>query len=219
MNVLIIGANGQIGQRLVRKLQESSQHNPIAMIRKEEQLEKFEEYGVKTVLVDLEGSIDDIANVAKDTDAIVFTAGSGGHTGADKTMLIDLDGAIKSMEAAKQAGVKRFIMVSGIGVHRWHANNHLEWMDSSPVYSAAKYYADVWLEKSGLDYTIIRPGDLTNDPETGKVKVADDLEHKQISREDVASVIIASLENDQTIGKAFDMINGETPIVEALRTL
>jgi uncharacterized protein YbjT (DUF2867 family) len=219
MNVLIIGANGQIGQLLVRKLQESSQHNPIAVIRKEEQFAKFEEQGVKTALVDLEGSIDDIANVAKNADAVVFTAGSGGHTGADKTMLIDLDGAIKSMKAAEQAGIKRFIMVSGIGVHRWHDNNHLEWMDSSPYYSAAKYYADVWLERSGLDYTIIRPGSLTNDPGTGKVKVADDLEHEQISREDVAAGIIASLEDDQTIGKAFDMINGETPIVEALKTL
>ncbi|USL27473.1 SDR family oxidoreductase [Priestia megaterium] len=219
MNVLIIGANGQIGQRLVKKLQESSQHNPIAMIRKEEQLKKFEEQGVKTALIDLEGSIDGIANVAKDADAVVFTAGSGGHTGADKTMLIDLDGAIKSMKAAKQAGVKRFIIVSGIGVHRWHTNNYLEWMDSSPVYSAAKYYADVWLERSSLDYTIIRPGKLTNDPGAGKVKVGNGLEFKQISREDVASAIISSLENDQTIGKAFDMIGGETPIEEALRTL
>jgi len=219
MNVLIIGANGQIGQLLVKKLQESSQYNPIAMIRKEEQLKKFEEQGVKTALIDLEGSIDGIANVAKDADAVVFTAGSGGHTGADKTMLIDLDGAIKSMKAAKQARVKRFIIVSGIGVHRWHDKSHLEWMDSSPVYSAAKYYADVWLESSGLDYTIIRPGSLTNNPGTGKVKVADDLEHKQISREDVASAIIASLENDQTIGKAFDLVGGVTPIEEALRTL
>lgn len=219
MNVLIIGANGKIGQHLVRKIQESSEHNAIAMVRKEEQKEKFEEQGVKTAFVDLEGSIDNIANAAKGVDAVVFTAGSGGHTGADKTMLIDLDGAVKSMKAAKQAGVKRFVIVSGIGVHRWHDKNHLEWMDSSQAYSAAKYYADVWLERSGLDYTIIRPGQLTNDPETGKVTVADDLEHKHISREDVASAIISSLENDQTIGKAFDMIGGETSIEEALKTL
>ncbi|MDN3233095.1 SDR family oxidoreductase [Priestia megaterium] len=219
MNVLVIGANGKIGERLVRQLQESKKHNPIAMIRKEEQLKKFEEQGVKTALVDLEGSIDDIANVAKDADAVVFTAGSGGHTGPDKTMLIDLDGAIKSMKAAQQASVKRFIMVSGIGVHGWHDTNHLDWMDSSPVYSAAKYYADAWLERSDLDYTIIRPGSLTNDIGTGKVTVADDLPHKQISREDVASAIITSLENNETIGKSFDMINGEIPILEALKTL
>lgn len=219
MNVLIIGANGQIGQHLVRKLQESSEHNAIAMVRKKDQTTKFKEQGVKTALVDLGGSIEAIAEAAKGVDAVVFTAGSGGHTGADKTMLIDLDGAIKSMKVAKQAGVKRFVIVSGIGVHRWHDKNHLEWMDSIPYYSAAKYYADIWLEGSGLDYTIIRPGSLTNDPGTGKVEVAEDLEHEQISREDVASAIIASLENDQTTGKAFDIVRGETPIEEVLKTL
>lgn len=107
MNVLIIGANGQIGQILVKKLKESGEHRPIAMVRKEEQKIKYEEMGIQAVLADLEGSIDQIASAAKGADAIVFTAGSGGHTGADKTMLIDLDGAIKSMEAAKQAGIKR----------------------------------------------------------------------------------------------------------------
>jgi len=117
MNVLIIGANGQIGRHLVRKLQESNKHNAIAMVRSDEQKAAFEEQGVQAVLADLEGSIDEIARAAEGADAVVFTAGSGGHTGADKTMMIDLDGAIKSVEAAKQAAVRRFIMVSAIGVH------------------------------------------------------------------------------------------------------
>jgi len=220
MNVLIIGANGRIGQHLVRKLQESDKHMPIAMVRKEEQKVRLEQQGVKTALVDLEGNINDITNSVKEADAIVFTAGSGGHTGADKTMLIDLDGAIKSMKAAEQADVKRFIIVSGIGVNRLHDNNYLKGKGTSPsYYSVAKYYADVWLERSSLDYTIIRPGQLTNAPETGKVNVAEDLEHKHISREDVAAAIIASLENDQTIGKSFDITDGDTPIEEALRKL
>ncbi|MGP7815635.1 SDR family oxidoreductase [Niallia sp. 01092] len=214
MNVLVIGANGQIGQHLVKKLQATNKYNTIAMVRKEEQTAKFEEQGVKTVLVDLEGSIDDIANVAKDVDAVVFTAGSGGHTGADKTMMIDLDGAIKSMEAAKQAGVKRFIIVSAIGVH-----HRKKWLKSASYYSAAKYYADAWLQRSGLDYTIIRPGRLSNDSGTGKVKMAVDLEDGQIPREDVALAIVASLENNSTIGKAFDMISGETSVENALKML
>jgi uncharacterized protein YbjT (DUF2867 family) len=214
MNVLVIGANGQIGQHVVKKLKDSNKYNAIAMVRKEGQKAKFEEQGVKTVLVDLEGSIDNIANVAKDADAVVFTAGSGGHTGADKTMMIDLDGAIKSMEAAKQAGVKRFIIVSAIGVH-----HREKWLNSAQYYSAAKYYADSWLENSGLDYTIIRPGRLTNDSGTGNVKVAVDLEYGKIPREDVASAIVASLENNHTIGKAFDMISGEIPVENALKML
>jgi nucleoside-diphosphate-sugar epimerase len=214
MNVLVVGSNGQIGKHVVRKIQDTNEHTAIAMVRREEQMAQFEEQGAKTELVDLEGSIDDIAGAAKSADAVVFTAGSGGHTGADKTMMIDLDGAIKSMEAAKQAGVKRFVIVSAIGVH-----DRDKWMSGAPYYSAAKHYADVWLEKSGLDYTIIRPGGLTNDNGTGKVKVAVDLERGQIPREDVASAIVASLENDHTIGKAFDMIGGETPIEDALKTL
>lgn len=214
MNVFVVGANGQIGKHVIRMIQDTNEHTAIAMVRKEEQMAQFKEHGTKTVLLDLEGSIDDIADAAKGADAVVFTAGSGGQTGADKTMMIDLDGAIKTMEAAKQAGVKRFIIISAIGVH--HRD---KWMSSAPYYSAAKHYADVWLENSGLDYTIIRPGGLTNDKGTGKVKVAINLERGEISREDVASAIVAALENDHTIGKAFDMIGGVTPIEDALKTL
>ncbi|HEX7065468.1 MAG TPA: SDR family oxidoreductase [Bacillales bacterium] len=214
MNVLVVGANGKIGKQVVAKIQESNEHTAIAMVRKKEQLGQFEEQGAKTALVDLEGSIEEIADAAKGADAVVFTAGSGGHTGADKTMMIDFDGAVKTMEAAKQADIKRFVIVSAIGVH-----DRDKWMSGAPYYSAAKHYADVWLEKSGLDYTIIRPGGLTNDQGTGKVKVAVDLERGQIPREDVASTIVASLENDHTVGKAFDMVGGETPIEEALKTL
>lgn len=92
-------------------------------------------------------------------------------------------------------------------------------MPSAPYYSAAKYYADIWLEKSGLDYTIIRPGGLTNEPGTGKVKAAADVELGSIPREDVASTIAASLADSSTIRKAFDLITGETPIAEALKSL
>jgi len=214
MNVLIIGANGQIGQHVVSKLQSSKAHRAIAMVRKEEQRARFEEQGAQTILVDLEGSIEHIARAAKEADAIVFTAGSGGHTGADKTMMIDLDGAIKSMEAAKLAGVRRFVIVSAIGVH-----HREKWMESAPYYSAAKHYADVWLTQSGLDYTILRPGRLTNEAGTGKVTAAVDLDPGSIPREDVASTIVASLENPHTIGKAFDLVSGDTSIEEALRSL
>src|SRR5699024_7478498 len=98
-------------------------------------------------------------------------------------------------------------------------NHRDKWMSGAPYYSAAKHYADVWLESSGLNYTIIRPGKLTNDPGREKIKVAVELERGDIPREDVASTIIAALENDHTIGKDFDMITGETSINEALQTL
>lgn len=219
LKVLIIGANGQIGQHLIKKLQESGRHQPVAMVRKEDQQLKFESQGVKTALVDLEESVDKIAEAMKEVGAIVFTAGSGGHTGADQTLMIDLDGAIKSMKAAKKANVKRFVIVSAIGIHQWHENNHPEWMDRTPYYSAAKYYADVWLENSGLDYTIIRPGGLTNESGTGKIEIGDNLQMAMIPRKDVATTIATVLENNNTIGKAFDLTSGQIPIEEAIKTL
>ncbi|MGX7197698.1 SDR family oxidoreductase [Enterococcus olivae] len=219
MRILIIGANGQIGKQLVEKLQQSHSHTPIAMVRKTEQLAQFKERNIDTVLGNLEGSIQELQQTieASQAEAIVFTAGSGGHTGADKTILIDLDGAVKSMEAAKLAGVQRFVMVSAIGVHKWHTDAKLP--SELSYYSAAKYYADHWLQKSDLDYTIIRPGRLTNDSGNGKIKLGETLAHKEIPREDVASLILAVLENEATINQSFDAVGGTVPIVEAVESL
>lgn len=222
MRVFVIGANGQIGQHLIKKLGESERHAAIAMVRKEEDIFQFSQKGIITKLIDLEGSIDSTRDAIKETqaDAVVFTAGSGGHTGADKTMLIDLDGAVKSMKAAKQAGVKRFVIVSAIGTHKWHEFKDHEDKGSTPsYYGAAKYYADAWLENSGLDYTIVRPGGLVNKPGTGKIAAAITLERGEIAREDVASTIVAVLENDHTIGKAFDVTGGGTLIREAIKSI
>ncbi|GMA47571.1 hypothetical protein GCM10025854_18210 [Tetragenococcus muriaticus] len=133
-------------------------------------------------------------------------------------MLIDLDGAIKSMKATQQANVKRFVLVSAIGIQNYHEENHLDWIDRSSYYSAAKYYADVWLENSDLDYTIVRPGGLTNEQGTGEVSVSEELDFEKIPREDVASAIILSLENDGTIGKAFDITSGDTAIEKAIQS-
>ena len=96
MKVFVVGANGQIGKQLVHLLKESDEHTVRAMVRSEEQVENFKKLGVEAELVDLEGSVENIANAAKGCDAIVFTAGSGSHTGADKTMLIDLDGVLQN---------------------------------------------------------------------------------------------------------------------------
>ena len=110
MKVFVVGANGQIGKHLINLLKDSKEHTVRAMVRKKEQADAFEKVGVETRLADLEGSVDEIAEAAKGCDAIVFTAGSGGHTGADKTLLIDLDGAAKTIEAAQKIGIKRFII-------------------------------------------------------------------------------------------------------------
>lgn len=104
MKVLVVGANGQIGKHLVSFIQKSDDLQAKAMIRKEEQVSYFKELGADTAIVDLEGEIDDIAEAAKDVDAVVFTAGSGPKTGKDKTIMVDLDGAVKTIEATKKLG-------------------------------------------------------------------------------------------------------------------
>lgn len=163
------------------------------MVRKEEQLEKLKNENIEAVYASLEGTVKELEAAMKGCDAVVFTAGSGGSTGSDKTLLIDLDGAAKSIEAAENVGVNRFIMVSALQAH--HREN---WNENLKPYYVAKHYADKILEASSLDYTIIRPGGLTNDAGTGKVDVATNLTRGTIPREDVAKVVVTSLTEEGT---------------------
>ncbi|SFP90709.1 SDR family oxidoreductase [Salibacterium halotolerans] len=216
MNVLVVGANGQIGKHLVSSIQNSDKLKAKAMIRKEEQASYFKELGADTAVVDLEDSIEAIAKAAEGMDAVVFTAGSGPHTGKDKTIMIDLDGAVKTIKAAEKAGVKRFVMVSSFDTSR---EAILEAPESFSPYVAAKHYADEWLKASDLDYTIVQPGMLTNEEGTGQVQAETKVERGEVPRQDVADVITACLENDATTGKQFQLVGGSTSIREAIQSL
>lgn len=214
MLVLVVGANGKIGHQLVKLLAEEKHHQVKAMVRKEEQMDKLKQLGAEPVLADLSGSVEEIAQAAKGCDAIVFTAGSGGHTGADQTILIDLDGAVKTVEAAKLAGIERFVMVSAIG-----ADKRERWSDQIKHYHAAKYYADKTLIGSGLNYTIVRPGGLLDSEGNGKVSVGEEVERGSIPRADVARVIAAALDEPNTSFRSFDLVSGENSIADALKSL
>ncbi|MBB6451670.1 uncharacterized protein YbjT (DUF2867 family) [Salirhabdus euzebyi] len=216
MKTLVVGANGQIGKHLVKFIQNSGSHTAKAMIRSKEQAGYFEELGAETAVVDLEGEIEDIAKAAEGVDAIVFTAGSGPHTGKDKTIMVDLDGAVKTIEAAKIANVKRFIMVSSFDTSR-------QAIQSAPPgfapYVVAKHYADEWLRRTDLEYTIVHPGALTNDAGTGQVEAAVEVERGSVPREDVANVIFGCIGSATTIGKEFQVVSGPTSIREALQKI
>jgi len=214
MKVLVIGANGQVGQQVVNMLHAHEQHSVRAMVRKQEQLKDFQKKGIEAVLADLEGTVDEIAEAAKGCDAIVFSAGSGGHTGADKTLLIDLDGAVKAMEAAEKIGIERFVIVSSFQAH-----NRQNWPENLKPYYVAKHYADRVLMNSGLNYTIIRPGYLKNEKGTGLVTAAENLPVGYIPREDVARTIVQALDEPNTYRKAFDLMSGDKEISEALKSL
>ncbi|EDL65709.1 nucleoside-diphosphate-sugar epimerase [Bacillus sp. SG-1] len=216
LNILVVGANGQIGKQLVGIIQDSGSHTAKAMIRKQEQASHFESLGAETAVVNLEGEIEDIAKAAEGVDAIVFTAGSGPHTGADKTLMIDLDGAVKTIKAAEKAGVKRFVMVSSFDTTRKAIQ---EAPESFAPYVVAKHYADEWLRGTDLDFTIVHPGRLTNENGTGKVEAASEVERGEISREDVAQVLFECLESDSTIGKEFQVVSGSTSVKDVISNL
>lgn len=212
MKVCVVGANGQIGKLVLDQLVESGEHTPRAMVRKQEQVAYFDDKGVETVVASIADGVEQIVEAISGCDAIVFTAGSGGHTGADQTLLIDLDGAVKTIEAAEKAGIKRFVMVSALGAHKRE-----NWNEAIRPYYVAKHYADKMLALSELTYTIIRPGGLLNEDGTGKVTIGEELERGSIPRTDVAKTIVVALTEQNTFYRSFDLVSGEIPISDALK--
>ncbi|GAB3056378.1 SDR family oxidoreductase [Salinicoccus sesuvii] len=209
MKVLVIGANGQIGKMVVDKLKES-EHEPIALLREEAQVEAFENNGVRAVLGDLE---QDFSHAFEGIETVVFTAGSGAHTGADKTILIDQEGAMESIDLAEKHGVRHFIMVSGMGVENPRAVE-----GNMRPYLHAKFRADRHLEQSSVPYTILRPGRLTNGSGKGSVNLYEykgDVQYGEVPREDVASVLVAIIDSKPE-NKIHYLIEGDIPVAELL---
>ncbi|OLN23722.1 NAD-dependent dehydratase [Domibacillus antri] len=213
MNVLVIGAAGHTGRLAVSSLAENIQHHVKAMVRKTDQMREMEKLGAKPVLADLE---QDFSYAINDVNAIIFAAGSGSSTGHDKTIAVDRDGAIKAVNLAVQHGITRFIMLSSMGADRPDAASEF-----IRHYLEAKYAADAHLMKSGLNYTIVRPGCLTNDSPSGKVAAAVQIADRTgtISRADVAEVLVQCLLVHETEGRIFEIVSGDVPIGEALRQI
>lgn len=210
MNVFVIGANGQIGKQLVERLHEEGKHRVTAMVRKQEQLDDFTSKGYQAVLGDLEGDVSSLEQAMSGMDVVVFAAGSGGSTGADKTLLIDLDGAAKSIEAAQKGNIKQFIMLSAL-----KAEDRSAWPEEMKPYYVAKHHADRLLEESGLTYTIVRPGALTDDAGTGNVKIGD-IDTGEVPRADVAAFLAHVIGHDNAKNKAIDLVKGDTSIEDTL---
>ncbi|GGD27296.1 SDR family oxidoreductase [Pontibacillus salipaludis] len=203
MKVLVIGANGQVGKHVVDKLNYYN-HEPVAMVRDKDQVPYFEERNVQTVLGDLEK---DFSHAYDGVDAVIFAAGSGPNTGADKTIMIDQEGAIKAMNLAESKDVSRFVMLSSIAADRPEVGP-----EELKHYLYAKGRADEYLRTTSLNYTIVRPGGLTNEQGTGKVQMSEHLEMGYIPREDVGNVLAYVLTEDSVIGKSFDLLSGETDV-------
>jgi uncharacterized protein YbjT (DUF2867 family) len=213
MDVVIAGGHGQIALRLARLLSARGER-VRSLIRNPDHVADVEDAGAEAVVFDLEqGSSDELASVATGADAVVFAAGAGPGSGAERKRTVDLGAAVKLIEAARGAGVRRYVMVSSIGADDPSSGGAMR------PYLEAKAEADAALVDSGLDYTIVRPGVLTNDPGTSRVTAGPDVARAEITRDDVAAVIIAALDEPSTVGKTFVVVGGETPIPSALAQL
>ena len=213
MRVAIAGGHGQIALRLEKVLKQGDE--PVALIRNPDHAGDVEQAGAEPAVVDLEqAGEDEVAQAIAGSDAVVFAAGAGPGSGPERKETMDYGGAVKLIEAAKRAGVGRYVIVSSMG-----ADADASGDDTFSVYLRAKGRADDAVRASGLDWTVIRPGALTNDPGTGAVNLGADVPRGKISRDDVAAVLAAALNAPNTIGKTADLIEGDVPVAEAAEAL
>lgn len=206
-NVLVVGATGTTGNKVVNLLKASQYFEPIAMVRKESQEAAFKAKHIQTVLGDLE---EDVSHTVSGIDKVVFAAGSGGK----KVEAVDRDGAIKMIDAAQKEGIKKLVMLSSMGAEK------PEEADQLVDYLKAKHEADEYLKASSVPHAIVRPGTLTNDKGQGKIELAKALNHSgSISRDDVAQVLTRSLHDDAVVGQSFEIISGDQLIGEAMSSM
>ena len=212
MKILVAGSHGQIGQRLIKAIAES-EHTSVAMIRSAGQAPEMTALGAhEAVIADLEG---DCSDALSGVDVVIFTAGSGGHTPREKTEAVDRHGAISLIDQAVAHGVQRYLMVSSM-----NADTPEKGPDSMKYYFAAKQAADDRLKAAGLDYTILRPGKLTDDAGTGSVELGESLgRYGDITRDDVAALLLALVDAPASYNRTLDTLAGDTPIAEAVEAL
>lgn len=209
MTTLVIGANGQIGKQFCELAQQAGA--PIkAMIRSEEQAAWFKEHGIDTVVADLEGEFE---HAFDGCSQVVFTAGSGPHTGPDKTLMIDLFGAMRTADIAKQKGLSRYVMVSAM-----RAEKPLEAPEKMRPYMAAKFAADAYLRYSDMPYLILKPGRLTDEAASQQFASSlDEAGDNQISRANVAHALLHVVQTPDLVNQEYLLLDGKRSIGEIIQ--
>jgi uncharacterized protein YbjT (DUF2867 family) len=213
MDAVIAGGHGKIALRLARLL--AGRGDRVrGLVRNRDHFDDVSAAGAEPVLADLEDDVD-LDPAVQGADAVVFAAGAGPGSGAERKKTMDLGGAVKLIDAAKAAGIARYLIVSSMGADHPEAAS-----GTFRAYLEAKAAADQALRESGLDYTIVRPGGLTDDPGTGRVDIAERLGRRgSIPRDDVAAVLVVALDAPNTIGTTFEVLSGDTPIADAVQAL
>lgn len=217
MRIVIAGGHGQIALRLERLL--AARGDEVAgIIRRPEQAGDLLAAGAEPVVSDLESaSVAEVARHLEGADAAVFAAGAGPGSGAARKETVDRDAAALFADAAEAAGVRRFLVVSSMGADREPPEG------TDPVFAAylrAKGAADADVRaRAGLDWTILRPGRLTDEPATGRVRLAGSTGRSDVTRDDVAAVLAALLREPRTAGLTLELIGGEQPVEEAVKAV
>lgn len=213
--IAVVGGHGHVALHL-HPLLRAAGHTPVALVRREDYRDELEELGAEVRILDIEaGDVEQFAAAFEGCDAVVFAAGGGADGDVERKRTVDLNGSLLSIQAAERLGIRRFVQVSAIGVDAPLSD------DVDPAWRAyveAKAGADTALRASSLDWTVLRPGALTHDTATGRVRLGSDAEvgRGEVTRADVAAVLAAVLDADHTIGRQLVVVGGETPVAQAV---
>jgi uncharacterized protein YbjT (DUF2867 family) len=219
MRVVIAGGHGQIALRLGRLLAERGDV-PVGLIRNPDHADDLRERGIEPVLLDLEAaSADEVALALEGADATVFAAGAGTGSGTARKDTVDRAAAALLADAAAAAGVRRYVLISSTGVESVRDGAVPDGVDEVFLaYLRAKLAAEEYLRARDLDWTILRPGRLTDDPGTGRVTLGPGVARGDITRDDVAAVVRELLDTPATAGAVLELVGGDTPIGDAVRS-
>jgi uncharacterized protein YbjT (DUF2867 family) len=213
MRIAIAGGHGQIARRLSRLLAERGD-TPLAIVRHPAHVTDVEADGATAVLLDLEDAdADTLAAQLSDADAVVFAAGAGPGSGAERKDTVDRGAAALLADAAAQAGVRRYVLVSSVGAG---AEPPAGTDEVFAAYLRAKTAAEEDLRARDLDWTVLRPGGLTDDPGTGHVRLGPEIPRGKVPRDDVAAVLVALLDEPRTAGLTLELSEGAVPVAAAI---
>ncbi|WP_327141721.1 SDR family oxidoreductase [Nocardia sp. NBC_01327] len=215
MRIAIIGGHGQIALQLTRLLSERG-NEVLAVIRNAAHTGDVEAVGGQPVVLDLEGpGADELVAALSGVDAVVFAAGAGPGSGVERKYTVDRDGSVRLAEAAEKAGVRRFVQISTMGAGKPAAGGDEQWV----AYIDAKTQAENDLRARDLEWTILRPGRLTNESATGQVLLSESVSAGSVPRADVAAVLAELLITGSAAGRVLELISGDTPIEAAVAAI
>jgi uncharacterized protein YbjT (DUF2867 family) len=216
MRVVIAGGHGQIALRLTKLLTDHG-HEVVGLVRNPDHEADITAAGGQAAVLDLEqAEAAAVAGVLAGADVAIFAAGAGPGSGTARKDTVDRGAAALFADASEQAGVRRHIQVGSMGADR---ADSLADDEVFTVYLKAKWAAEEDLRRRDLDWTVLRPGGLTNEPGTGQVLLADKTGNGRISRDDVALVLAGLCDTPASIGRTLELVAGETPAAEALKNL